>query len=457
MNWLPDLQRARRPIYAAIVAAIGEAVEKGELAPGERLPSQRAMADRLGLDLTTITRAYTRAAELGLIDSDGRRGSYVRGAASAGESDPAGQELASGMNMPPEPEGGMLRRSIREGMAALLEGGLPPLHYQPSGGTPAERAAAARYLSALIPGTSPDQVTITAGAQNALHAVCGLVLERGMGVAAGRYCYPGFLSLARGLQANVIAVECDGEGMLPEALERAVRRQGVRAVYLVPTNDNPTARTMGLQRRKDIAAVAIRHGLTIIEDDAYGRLPDKPLKPLATHAPDLTWHISGISKLITPSLRIAFLRAPQVRDSLRITGALHDSAVMAPPLNVALVARWLADGTFPRLVRAVRAEAEVRQKAALALLDPHGATGFGSGYHLWLPLPAGRGDALAAQAAAAGLPVAPSPNFAVEEERSVQALRVSLGGCRSRERVARDMRRLDALLAEPRRRAQPIV
>lgn len=449
MAWRPDFSADGKPFYLAIADALAADIALGVAQPGEKLPTQRELAATLGLDLTTITRAYAEAARRGLIVGEGRRGSFVRGGPAETDAALAGSEAASGMNMPPEPEDGTLRRAIADGIAALLEGRLAPLHYQPPGGLEAQRAAAASFLAPVIPDTVADQMAITAGSQHGLHATLSLLIERGDRIAAPALTYPGFLAAARRLGAVVVPLAMDADGILPEALEQAAQAAELKAVYLVPTNDNPTTATLPLERRKEIARLALRYGFAIVEDDAYGRLPASPLPPLAAFAPKLTWHIAGLSKLVSPSLRVGFVRAPGVREAHALAAAAHESAVMAPPLNLALATNWILDGTLNRLAAAVRTEAAARMREAAAILGPVGARFHPEGYHLWLPLArdadAGR---IAAQAIAAGLPAAPGAAFAAAPDARVQALRISLGGSAPRVRIVREIRRLDALLAE---------
>ena len=449
MAWRPDFAADGKPFYLAIADALAADLTAGIVQPGEKLPTQRDLAGALGLDLTTITRAYAEAARRGLIIGEGRRGSFVRGGPTEMSDSLAGGEAASGMNMPPEPEDGALRRAILDGIPALLDGRLAPLHYQPQGGLETQRAAAATFLNPLTPDTSADQIAITAGSQHGLHAVLSLLVSRGDRIAAPAFTYPGFLAAARRLGAGIVPLAMDADGILPEALELAARAAELRAVYLVPTNDNPTTATLPLERRKEIARLALRYGFAIIEDDAYGRLPANPLPPLAAFAPKLTWHIASVSKLVSPALRVGFVRAPGVREAHALAAAAHESAVMAPPLNAALVTNWILDGTLGRLAGAVRAEATARMKEAAAILGPAGARFHPEGYHLWLPLP-GSADAggIAAQAIAAGLPAAPGAAFATTPDGPVQALRISLGGSAPRVRIVREVRRLDALLAQ---------
>jgi DNA-binding transcriptional MocR family regulator len=446
--WRPDFSANGKPFYLAIADALAADVARGLVQPGEKLPTQRELAASLGLDLTTITRAYAEAARRGLIVGEGRRGSFVRGGPAETGEGLAG-EAASGMNMPPEPEDGVLRHAIAEGMAALLDRRLAPLHYQPPGGLEAQRAAAANFLAPLVPDTSADQLAITAGSQHGLHAVLSLLATRGDRIAAPALTYPGFLAVARRLGLAIVPLAMDSDGILPDALEQAAQAAELRALYLVPTNDNPTTATLPLERRKEIARIALRYGFAIVEDDAYGRLPANPLPPVTAFAPKQSWHIAGLSKLVSPALRLGFVRAPGVREAHALAAAAHESAVMAPPLNAALATNWMLDGTLNRLAAAVRAEAAARMREAAAILGHAGAHFHPEGYHLWLDLPEGvDAGRIAAQAIAAGLPAAPGSAFAAAPSEPVQALRISLGGSAPRVRIVREIRRLDAMLAQ---------
>ena len=446
MGWSPSLAPGRGSLYLAIADALEADVAAGRLAPGEKLPTQRELARRLGIDLTTVTRAFAEAAGRGLIHAEGRRGSFVRGTGGSASADLSGLDTASGMNMPPEPEDRLVRDRMLSGLAALLAERIAPLHYQPPGGAEPFRASAAAFVSRILPGTGADQMVITAGSQHALQAIGALLLAPGARIAAGAFAYPGLLSVARRCGAELVGLAMDEEGVIPEAVEREVRKARLAALYLVPTNDNPTTATMGARRRRRIAALARQHGFALIEDDAYGRLREEPLPAVTSFAPELGWHITTLAKLVSPALRVAYVRTPSVRDAFGLAAAAHESAVMAPPLNVALAARWMDDGGLQRLIAAVRAESSARVADAAAVFGA-AARWQPEGYHLWLPLPERvNASQLAAQAIAAGLPAVPSATFAVDPANPFQALRISLGGSATRPNIAREVRRLEAML-----------
>lgn len=456
-NWHPDLEKAEGPKYLAITAELERDVEAGRLVPGDRLPPQRALAERLGVDLTTITRAYDEARRRGLIEADGRRGSFVRARAVALVEDEDAVPADTGMNMPPVPRAA-LAEAWTQGTAMLFQGrAAARLHYQPAGGAMEDREAAARLLETRGVEAGPDMVLVTAGGQHALHAAIRAQLRPGDVVCVGRYAYSGFLALARSYGLRLRVVEGDGEGVDPDALDAACRAERVRGLYVVPTNDNPTTATLGEDRRHAIAQVARRHDLAIIEDDAYGQLPAEPLLPLAALAPERTWHIASVSKILSPSLRIAHLRAPSVKDAMRAAIDLHATAVMAAPLNAALVTGWLENGTYARLIDEVRAEAAWRRRLAADILDGADWRAHPQGYHLWLRLEEGvMIHEILNTLRPAGLSVVPGDAFAVEP-LAERRLRVSIGGGLGRERLERNLRLLEAMLHPRGGQAAPLV
>lgn len=446
--WKPDIGSSVGPKYLAISDALARDIEAGALSAGSRLPPQRALAEALGVDLTTVTRAYSEAQRLGLIEGDGRRGSFVREKQATPKTS-RGEVGDASMNAPPEMPAGLFATEFRRAADALLDAGdaLLPLHYQPSGGMPAAREAGAQLLARRNIPCFDDTVLIAAGGQHALHAIFSAELRVGDVMAVSAFVYPGLLSLARRYGINLCVIASDGEGMDPDALAKTCATQTIRALYIVPTNDNPTTATMGVERRQAIAAVAERHGLLIIEDDAYGLLPDRPPLPIASFAPDRTWHVSSVSKILSPGLRVAWLRAPDVAQAWRLAADMHETAVMAPPLNAAIVANWVESGVFDRLVGEVRSEARARQALARKLLRPGTFMAQEEGYHLWVPL----GDnADPAQIASAlrpyGLSAVTGDLFAVERASAPRALRVSIGGALPRDRLERGLRLLSALI-----------
>ena len=435
--WRPDLAGYSGPKYQAIADALADAVTRGELKAGDRLPAQRELAKLLGFDLTTVTRAYDCARQRGLIVARGSAGSFVREVAKATIA--AAQQIDTGMNTPPIPTGGELQRAISDALQAVISSDdVSDLSYQNVGGSFHARRSGAMLLSRLGLDTEPEQVVITAGGQNALHAVMAALVSKGDRIACGLFVYPGFRAIAQRMGVELVPLP----KMTGDDLRNACRERKITALYLVPTNDNPTTSTIEVGEREQIARAAQDEGVKIIEDDAYGLLPLKPLRPVSSFAPELSWYVLSISKVISPALRIAFVRAPGVGQALQLAADVHETAVMAPPLNAAIVAHWLQDQTFDRIIAATRTEANWRMQLAKSELKDATFQYHHDGYHLWLQLHGGvNANELSHSLALAGVGSIPSNRFAISPT-SEQALRVSLGGAADQESLANALRML---------------
>lgn len=449
--WIPDIRAANGPKYLAIAQALSNDIAAAVLSAGDRLPPQRVLAQALGVDLTTVTRAYSEAQRLGLIEGNGRRGSFVRARSTLSPSVLATDPGDTGMNAPPEGFGGTLGRAFRDSAAALLSAEMAtlPFQYQRSGGAPSARKAGAELLMQRGLPCSEDSVLVSAGGQNALHAIFSAEFKAGDRLAVCPHVYPGLLALARRFGVTLLAISADADGMDPNALDKACTDGGVRGVYLVPNNDNPTTITMPGARREAIAEIIAKHHLLLIEDDAYGWLPEHPLAPIAALVPANSWYIASVSKALTPGLRVAWLRAPDVAGAWRLAADMHETAIMAPPLNTAIVTEWVHSGLFHKLVAEVRSEARLRQDMARECLASASFHAQDYGYHLWVDVPDDLDprhlcDALRQH----GLPAIPGDAFAADKSLvSPAALRVSIGGAISRDQLRRGLNLLSALIS----------
>ncbi|WP_246263263.1 PLP-dependent aminotransferase family protein [Caulobacter soli] len=424
-GWLRHVRAGgAQPIYLALVEALETAVREGELQPGDQLPPQRAVADQLGIDFTTVTRAYGAARERGLIEGAVGRGTFVRRRAIDDETG----LVDLSMNLPPPPQGVSLTALLKETTATILDrtdvATLMAYHAGP--GTPGQRAAGAAWLEPTLGQVGLERIVICPGAQPALVAVLTTIAKPGAGVVVEPLTYPGIIALAARLGLRLIACPVDEEGFLPEALARLCAEEQPAAVYLVPTTRNPVATTMGLARRRDIAAVVADSGAWLIEDDPYSRLFDSPLPALASLIPERSFHIATLSKTLSPGLRAGFLAAPSGAMAGQIADALHATALMGSPLTTAVAVRWIRDGTAERILAGVRLEARARRAIAGEMLPT--ARGDPEGLHVWLDLPTGRNAGeLRGLAAARGLALVAADAFATTPDHP-GGLRISLGG-----------------------------
>jgi DNA-binding transcriptional MocR family regulator len=460
-QWTPRVALSAGPKYLGIVEALAADLGAGRLSAGDRLPPQRAIAAALGVDLTTVTRAFNVARSRGLIEATTGRGSFISARAAA-QPDPSLPELPSidlSLNIPPQPEAARLSTRLPEAIEAVLsrQGGLAHLNYQESGGSEPDRTAGADYLSRRIPGLPPERVLVSAGSQSALHAICRVVAKPGDTIAAGALTYPGIRSVAMHLGLGLAPLAMDGEGIVPEAFTEECERRRPAALYVIPSIDNPTTATLGEARRRQLAEIARRHGVPIIEDDPYSNLLPEPPTALAALAPELTWHVATLSKCVTPALRIAYVAAPDTASAAAAAGVLRAATLMAPPLMAAVASFWIGSGIIDEITAAIRAESHARQDIARIALPGRGIAATADGHHLWLALPGDwRAMEFAYHAERSGLSIVPSGAFSIAPP-APEAVRISLGAAGSRAILRTALARLDSMLSKPPISARAVV
>lgn len=455
--WTPRMVESARMKYLGIVEALEADIRSARVAPGDRLPAQRAIAEALGVDLTTVTRAFNEARRRGLITAQAGRGTFISETVDGGAAEAALIDLS--MNIPSPPAGIDFRKIFPQGIAGVLAGprGLLRLHYQDSTGSDPDREAAARWLRPRIDGISADRIVVTGGAQSALFAISALLLDRGDAVAAGAMTYPGLKAVAIQKGLSLIPVAMDENGLIPDAFDKACREHAPKVLYVIPSIDNPTTATLPEDRRRALVAIARKHGVTIIEDDPYAPLRSERTIALAELAPDITWHIATLSKCASPALRVAYVVAPGAMMAMRLAGVLRATILMAPPLMSALASSWIADGSLDALARAIRDENVERQKLATAILGGAAFAADPQGHHLWLRLPEHwRADDFAEYTDRAGVSIVPASAFATVAH-PIEAVRISLGVAPDRDDLEDGLTQLANLMSQPRLGTRAVV
>lgn len=440
--WLKRAEGLIGPTYKRLAQALEAAIAEGELQAGDQIPAQREVARLVGVDFTTVTRAYALARERGLIEGTTGRGTFVR--SQTGEDEAGLVDLS--MNLPPQPRSLNLSALLRETTGAVLARTDPAvlLAYHPGAGSLAQRTAAASWLAPTLGEIAPERVLIGSGAQTALSALLELLAAPGDAIIVEALTYPGLLTAAARRGLHVIPCPMDAEGLEPGALARLCAAQAPRAIYCNPTFQNPTTATMSQARREAIAAVAKAAAVPILEDDAYGLLPAAPLPALASLWPEGVFHIATTAKTLSPGLRIAFVVAPEDRVA-ETTRALHAIAQMPAPLMAAVVTAWIRDGDALRVLDGVRREAIERRRLASEILPA--AVGGPESLHVWLDLPSGwsRGRLLEA-ARTRGLSLVDAETFRAPGVTQ-EGVRLSLGAPGKATTLARALREVAGLLA----------
>jgi len=452
--WVPDLSGHNGPRYRAIAEAIADAVDRGALTPGDKLPPQRDLAYRLGVTVGTVSRGYMLAEQQGLVGGEVGRGTYVRKAAQDAK-EPILQPATNGVldlgiNMATWcVHGDALAATLQD--ISQAQGLENLVRYVPAAGHAEHRAVGARFMARVGIEVDPGQVVLTHGAQQALGAALEALARPGDTVLAERLTYSGVVENAQRASVHLEGVALDEEGMIPEALDKAAARTGARVVIVVPTVQNPTASVMGAERRAAIARVAEARDLIIVEDDVYGYLLPERAPPIATLAPERTIYLTSASKCLAPGLRVGWMAVPEPFFE-QVVDVVYAQTVAQPALCHEIIARWVADGTADRLLEALRHEIAARQALAAEIFDGFETRGHPASFHLMFDLPATwRRDEFVAKALAAGIRIVSIASFAVDRASAHEAVRISLAAAPDRETLAAALTTLrDLALTGPR-------
>lgn len=433
-HWHRQLAAGGKPAYLAIADLIAEDLKSGRLTAGDQLPTLRELAEDLGLNYTTVARAYTEARKRGLIEARPGAGSFVRGRA---PSLPlrAGSDLEMTMNLPPEPREASLIQRLKACAATVCarQDLFDLLRYQDFGGTPAEREIAAEWVRSWVPDVSGERLLVAPGIHAALVGLLSQLARPGETVCVEALTYPGIKAIATQLGINLHPLPLDEDGPSAAAFEEACKRLQPRALHVNPVMRNPDTGTTRRARREALADVALRYNVPIIEDDAYGMLPRQRPPAFAMLAPELTYYITGFSKFLGAGLRTAFVVAPSVRQIQRLAGTLRAMTVMSSPVTTAIVTQAIADGTAAAMQAAVRHESQARQALAAKHLAGYAYRAQAEGFHLWLPVPPSWSMVeLASYLRTKGVGAVASVAFATDGSPP-QAIRLCLGGPAGRE------------------------
>ena len=299
-----------------------------------------------------------------------------------------------------------------------------------------------------------EGVVVTSGSAGGLGLAAMALIDPGDVVIAEAATYPGALKAFRLAGAEIAAAPMDGQGLDPDALaallgELATAGRRVKLLYTIPTNHNPTAGTLSLDRRRAVLALAERHGMLVLEDNTYGaiRFVDAPSSFLALD-PELTVHLGSFSKTIAPALRAGWIAArPELATA--INAMRTDLGVS--PLVQRVVTRFAESEAFPARIARLGSHYRGKRDVMLAGLERHcrGLAEWRSpegGFFVWLRLT--RGDVAAALDAAEREQVSfiPGSYFAAVPGGLGDCLRLSYGEIPA-ERIEEGLRRLGRALA----------
>ena len=428
--WTPQLS-GQGPVYRQLAQAIGQAVEQGELQAGQRLPTHRALAGKLGVTVGTITRAYAEAEHQGWLTARVGAGTYVREEAlepavswHIRQPDPSRIELWQ--NLPILQDREPAFRSAMEQLLATPERVNALMEYSSVNGELPQREIVCAWLNKYGFTATPERLFFSFGSQNGLLLslmACGAVGET---VLCEGLTYPGLSTLCHPLRIQLKGLAMDEEGILPQALEKACQSGSYRTLYLNPTIHNPTTSIMSLARRQEILALCERYQLIIIEDDVHGTLPEVRPPALVELSPERVIHLGSFAKNTSAGLRIGYMLVPSHLHSA-MSIAVRGCCWMITPLMIELTCQWLQSGQADQMLLNQRKVLRQRGELLRHHLGAHQVQYQDGGMHAWLPLPTHwRSPAFVQSADHLGIGVAGAELFTAGHFPSPQAVRLSI-------------------------------
>lgn len=400
---------------AALHACVRGLVLDGRLVPGTRLPAERELSEAIGVSRTLVARALDLLRADGFVAS--RRGAYswitLPGRGSwIPPTETRSLNLAQAVPTAPPELGAALDRA-RLRLAEELSG-----HGYQGHGLPALRERVAEWFQQRGLPTSPEQIVITNGAQNAFAHLLRLLVSNGQRVLFEHPTYPNALE-AIGHRGAAVPVPMTEDGWDPDAIEAAIHQTSPRLAYLIPDFQNPTGLRMSAEVRERVTAILRKTRTLAVVDETLVDIDlsaTTPPPPMAAFAEEHVLTIGSSSKSFWGGLRLGWIRAPEelIRKLLLSRSAID---LGSPVLEQLTLAELLADPQ-PILRRRRSESIERRDRLAAALGEhlpnwtfrlPEG------GLSLWCDLGDPIGTKLAVAAEQHGLLLAPGSRFGVHD------------------------------------------
>ncbi len=284
-------------------------------------------------------------------------------------SQPGMMSLAGGI---PAPETFPVEELYRINETVLDRYGAAALQYDLTEGFTPFREALVGYLTQKGISADADNLLVFNGSQSVLDTLGKILITPGDVIALESPSYLGAISAFSSYLPEYVSVETDDDGIVPASLEQMLDQQPVKFIYLVTTFQNPTGRTLSVQRRREVAEIIKAKNALVIEDDPYGdlRYRGQPVPALHSFAPEHVVYVSTLSKIFAPGLRLGFCAAPPlIREWLY--RAKQGADLHSNTYAQALAAEYICGGFIERQVPKIIELYRPRQEAMLSALERH--------------------------------------------------------------------------------------
>jgi len=377
--------------YQAIARTIREGILSGRYTPGEKIPSIRRFADKLGCNKLTVHRAFEILKHEGLIENKVGSGSYVRFpekvSAPRGIFDFHTDYLDESL-FPYRKLQHIFNRLFEDEKAHALAP------------TPAEGDAGLIRVLSQFYHVPAEQMVIISGAQQGLDLVAKVFAAKlSDSMLFEDPTYPGAISLFKA--RHFVALQADGPDLA--ALKRKLRQTSIRLFYTMPTVHNPTGTAYGQKKKEAVADLARRHGYYIVEDDFLSEFRAQAGRRFVDICPEQTIHIKSLSQTTVSGIRLGFMVVPKNLFD-KFLYAKYSSDIASFGLMQRCMREFFEQGHYRRHLKKVEKTIQIRKARLVELIDildhlsvsPHQA-----GFSLWVrsdrpmasfPVPWSRGE-----------------------------------------------------------------
>jgi DNA-binding transcriptional MocR family regulator len=466
-------------LYEHLADELNQAIDRGALRAGDRLPSVRRLAQERSVSVSTVLEAYLQLENAGLIEVRPKSGHFVRRRAA----------LTAEPRMPrvcQRPSRVTVTDAYTKILEAMRDPELVPFgcatidpsylpmaqlnrlvaqmtremttlgaRYEAAPGLVTLRRQIARRAVESGAALSEDDLCTTIGATEGITLALRAVAKPGDVIAVESPAYFGVLQAIEKLGLRALEIPANPRtGIDVDALEEAIRGQTIRALFVSPTISNPLGSIMPDEERERLVRITKRAEIAVLEDDVYGELVFDGSRPRTLRSfagpseENNVILISSVSKTLAPGYRVGWIAGGRYHD--QIVRMKFSQSLADPPLLGMAIAEFLSSGGYDRHLRRLRTAVAgnvERYREAIANDFPDGTRVAAprGGFVLWVELPAGA-DALALHEAALrkGIVVAPGPIFSARQ-RFTNFVRIS-AGTPWNDRIATAMRTLGRLV-----------
>ncbi|UXI03241.1 PLP-dependent aminotransferase family protein [Photobacterium sp. TY1-4] len=437
--------------FRNIAAIIELRITEGQYPAGSKLPPHRELAQELNTTPATIAKAYKLLAEKNRVESFVGRGTYV-----------CGESNLSQAIHPPENETeynfSILQPCLHQNTVQLQTAfqqaatQLTPAltGYVEHSGHEQHRHAGVTWARQYgLAGGTPHNTLLTNGAQHALSLLITAFTKPGDTIAVESLTYPGILAIASLQGRHVVGVALDDDGMCPHSLREVLGQYHPKLVIVIPSHQNPTGITMPAQRRQAIATVIATSSAWLVEDDIYGFLNPEPLPSICNWLPEQGFHISSLSKAISPALRCGYVKVPDSQ-VVTVNAQIRANIWLSSPFNHTVASQMIESGQAFDIADAQRATALRRQALARSVLTGSAvdlSEQKHNGFQIWLPLPAHwQQERFVMEAKHRGLIVSSGSYFQADHATPGNHVRLSLMSVSTEARLQEGLSQLNDLL-----------